>query len=60
MGDPKETVGSQPEREEPDPHSNARKSPGGGWTKGFGGHLPVNGHENLVSMFFSEEMVFPF
>lgn len=29
MGDPKETGGSQPEREEPDPHSSARKSPGG-------------------------------
>lgn len=29
VGDPKETAGSQPEREEPDPHSNARKSPGG-------------------------------
>ena len=28
MGDPKETVGSQPEREGPDPHSSARKSPG--------------------------------
>lgn len=59
VGDPEETGGVSLKGRSLT-HIQVQESLLGGWTKGFWGHLPVNRHENLVSMFFSEELVFPF